>query len=495
MLKTHWRIVSWAERVLDNALIIVAFFLAYHIRSTDTGIAIHSFLKLPQDILDLGSVEKYYVVLGISLPLFNACLYIMGAYRSMRKHMWFTLFKISFVTTAVVFLCIGALLYLLKLDFSRSFIAIFCCLCGLFFFVERFTVLLILRFFRVRGKNFRNVLIVGTGQQARNLFFEIHSHPELGMNVQGFVDVRGAVNDKGEIVANSDSLVYDLQARVVSNVDTFETTLKRLAIDEIIFTDVVNTFPIVHELSEIASDEGVHITFTADLFSIGVFTSEVGNIGEIPLLHFHSSPGAQDSLPLFFKRVIDVCVSIVALSILFPFLVLLALCIKIDSKGPVFFKQKRVGLNGRTFTLLKFRSMVTNAEEMRSELESKNEMQGPVFKIRNDPRITRVGAFIRKYSIDEIPQFINVLMGDMSLVGPRPPLPEEVRHYKRKQRKRLSMRPGLTCVWQVSGRNEIPNFEEWAKLDLEYINNWSLKRDIILILKTIPAVIFGTGAR
>ena len=139
--------------------------------------------------------------------------------------------------------------------------------------------------------------------------------------------------------------------------------------------------------------------------------------------------------------------------------------------------------------------MVENAEELLNDLKEKNEMKGPVFKIKEDPRITKVGKVLRKYSLDEFPQLLNVLKGDMSLVGPRPPLPEEVKFYKRKQRKRLSMRPGLTCSWQVSGRNEIPSFEEWAKMDLEYINNWSLKRDLILIARTIPVVILGTGAR
>ena len=175
-------------------------------------------------------------------------------------------------------------------------------------------------------------------------------------------------------------------------------------------------------------------------------------------------------------------------------LLLTALCIKFDSRGPVFFKQSRMGLNGRIFTLLKFRSMVEGAEERLPELLDQNEMTGPVFKMKNDPRVTRVGRFIRRYSIDELPQLINVLLGDMSLVGPRPPLPDEVSMYVRKHRRRLSMRPGLTCIWQISGRNQIPDFEEWAALDLQYIDNWSLRRDFQILLKTIPVVISGSGA-
>jgi lipopolysaccharide/colanic/teichoic acid biosynthesis glycosyltransferase len=175
-------------------------------------------------------------------------------------------------------------------------------------------------------------------------------------------------------------------------------------------------------------------------------------------------------------------------------MLIVAFGIRLQSPGPVFFRQKRVGKNGRLFILLKFRSMVQDAERKLDSLRDKNEMSGPVFKIKNDPRVTPFGRFLRRYSIDELPQLFNVLKGDMSLVGPRPPLPEEVSMYMRKQRKRLSMRPGLTCTWQVSGRNEIPDFEYWANLDLEYINTWSLWKDFKLLLRTIPAVLSGSGA-
>jgi lipopolysaccharide/colanic/teichoic acid biosynthesis glycosyltransferase len=175
-----------------------------------------------------------------------------------------------------------------------------------------------------------------------------------------------------------------------------------------------------------------------------------------------------------------------------PVYFLLALAIKIDSKGPVFFKQKRVGLRGRKFIVYKFRTMVTNAEELKEKLMQQNEMDGPVFKMTNDPRITRVGRFLRKTSLDELPQFFNVLIGDMSVIGPRPPLPDEVRQYERWQLRRLSMKPGITCIWQVSGRNNIP-FDEWMKMDLEYIDNWSLKLDFIIFLKTIRTMIRGDG--
>ena len=193
------------------------------------------------------------------------------------------------------------------------------------------------------------------------------------------------------------------------------------------------------------------------------------------------------------KRAIDIVVSAVALALLSPLLLVVAALVKFSSRGPLLFRQARVGQHGRQFNMLKFRSMVVNAEELKARLLARNEQQGPVFKMKRDPRITAVGRFIRKYSIDELPQLLNVLRGEMSLVGPRPPIPAEVAKYEAWQRRRLSVRPGLTCVWQVSGRNEI-SFEEWMYLDMQYIDHWSLQRDLELIAKTVPVVLTGRGA-
>jgi lipopolysaccharide/colanic/teichoic acid biosynthesis glycosyltransferase len=178
---------------------------------------------------------------------------------------------------------------------------------------------------------------------------------------------------------------------------------------------------------------------------------------------------------------------------LLPLFLVVGLLIKLTSKGPILFKQERVGLNGKSFRMLKFRSMVVNAEQLKARLEALNEQSGPVFKMKNDPRITSVGRFIRRYSIDELPQLINVLRGDMSIVGPRPPVPKEVAKYEPWQRRRLSVRPGLTCIWQVSGRNHI-SFQDWMYLDMRYIDHWSLSQDFDLILRTVPVVLTGRGA-
>jgi exopolysaccharide biosynthesis polyprenyl glycosylphosphotransferase len=472
MLKTHWKIISWLERVADNAVIIVAFFFTYALRDTLLREDfLQSVLRWQLPLLDglntLGPIKDYFIVLGFALPLFNAILSILGAYRSMRFSSHFKLFKLGVIASAVVFLSLSSLFYMLKLDLSRSFVGIFCFLSGLFIFLERAFVVLFLRVMRVRGRNFRNVLIVGTGEHAKKIAQEILKQPELGVRVV-------------------QSMAYD-------DLLEFEQALKRYAVDEVVFTETVRYFVQVEELSQVAYEEGVSVSLVADLFSLDIFRSDLSYLGSFPIIHYRRS--YLDSPLLIVKRVFDVVFAGFLLIVLAPLLILVAIAIKLSSPGPIFFRQQRVGLNGRKFILLKFRSMIDGSEHLMERLKRKNEMSGPVFKIKKDPRVTKLGRFIRKYSIDELPQLFNVIKGDMSLVGPRPPLPDEVSRYERRQRRRLSMRPGLTCIWQVSGRNNILDFDEWAKLDLEYIDNWSLKKDFQLILKTIPVVLTGFGAR
>lgn len=499
VLKNNWRLISALERVGDNLLIVVCFLASYQLR--DTAVAFLAPIlpkQLAPEQMPLAPLSDYLVILGIALPLFNAFLSMLGAYRSMRFSRFFKVVRNCLFASALVFLCVGSMLYLLKLDLSRSFVASFCLLCGLALMLERLGVLLILRYFRLRGKNFRNLLIVGTGEQARRLSVQIAADQELGVRVVGFVsmseEVAAAVDPSLNAIAHTNgSSPSDAGLRVVADAGGYESALKRFAVDEVMFTDVSAHFPEVQEMARIASEEGVRVTLAADLFSAEIFRSEMSYFGDTALIHYHPSPAAGNALALTLKRVIDVIISASLLVLLFPLMLIIAVAVVTSSRGPVFFRQRRVGLNGRRFTLLKFRSMVNGAQRMRGGLLEQNEMSGPVFKIRQDPRITPVGRFLRRYSLDELPQLWNVLKGDMSLVGPRPPLPGEVTSYRREQRKRLSMRPGLTCIWQVSGRNEIPDFEKWAELDLQYIDNWSLWSDLKLMLQTIPTVIAGTG--
>jgi len=264
-------------------------------------------------------------------------------------------------------------------------------------------------------------------------------------------------------------------------------------VDEVVFVVPRLWLHKIEEIMHFCEAEGLRVHVAVDYFDLKFSKAKQTDLNGFPLLTFESTP---DKLwHLLIKRLFDLVFSGVALLILAPFFVIISIIIKATSEGPVFFRQKRCSLNGRTFTLYKFRTMVKDAEARLDELLRYNEMNGPVFKMENDPRLTRIGKFLRKTSIDELPQLWNVFKGDMSLVGPRPPIPKEVQQYDSWQRRRLSMRPGITCLWQVNGRNRIVDFDEWARLDLEYIDNWSLGLDFKILLKTIPAVLFTRGAK
>lgn len=489
--------ISRMERVGDTLIILACFVLSYYGRSS---------LLLWNDVFgwnlrfggsELAPMKDYFIVLAVALASYTVMLNMSGAYSSMRLSSHWTLLRISILTSVVVFFVLAAVLFTLKIDLSRSFIALFCSLVALTLTAERYVALNVLRFLRRNGKNFRNVIICGIGEQALRLAQEICIRPELGIRVRGFADLR--VREGGDSRAETHFKQLLRRApgmvsrRVIHGGAALERSLKEYVIDEVIFTDLVEVMPEVEEMVLICSEQGVRTTIAADLFSVGMVKSGLSYFGSMPLIHYQTPPG--DRWELVVKRWIDVGVSAGILLLLAPLFLLIALGIRWTSPGPIFFTQRRVGLGGRVFDLYKFRSMQLGAESMLPELLNQNEMSGPAFKMKNDPRVTSFGRLLRRYSLDELPQLWNVIKGDMSLVGPRPPVPGEVTLYERRDRRRLSMRPGLTCTWQVSGRNEIVDFNSWVKLDLEYIDNWSLQRDLLLLFRTIPAVLFGTGAR
>jgi exopolysaccharide biosynthesis polyprenyl glycosylphosphotransferase len=240
--------------------------------------------------------------------------------------------------------------------------------------------------------------------------------------------------------------------------------------------------------------EGVEVWLVADFFNTQISHTSFDELLGRPLLIFRTTP--ENSWAQLVKQFIDIFGAVASLAVAAVPMLIIALLIKLFSPGPVFFRQQRSGLNGAAFTLFKFRTMVTNAEQFKHELESMNEMRGPVFKVTKDPRITPLGKILRRYSLDELPQFFNVLRGEMSLVGPRPLPVDEVRRFNDlAHRRRLSVKPGITCLWQIQGRNQISDFQDWVRLDLEYIDNWSLWLDIKILLRTIPAVFIATGAK
>jgi exopolysaccharide biosynthesis polyprenyl glycosylphosphotransferase len=262
-------------------------------------------------------------------------------------------------------------------------------------------------------------------------------------------------------------------------------------VDEVFITLPLKRFYTETEkIVELCEKVGVEVEIPLDFFPHRIAHETVTRFGDIQLLDFYTSP--KMNWQLLVKRWTDILTSAILLTALFPIFVLVSILIKTTSRGPIHFKQQRIGYNGRLFTVLKFRTMVEDAQSYKKDLRNLNEMDGPVFKIKNDPRITKMGRILRKASIDELPQLINVLRGEMSLVGPRPPTPDEVIQYELTDRRRLSMKPGMTCIWQVSGRNNIP-FKRWMDLDRQYIDNWSLRLDLRILVKTIPAVLKGSG--
>jgi exopolysaccharide biosynthesis polyprenyl glycosylphosphotransferase len=332
---------------------------------------------------------------------------------------------------------------------------------------------------RRKGRNFRNVLIIGAGPRAGRTMEAIERHPEWGYRIIGYVDD-----------GSSELTPAVPPERTYKYADT-PHLLREKMVDEVLVAcprSMLGTLaPIVNECMLI----GVPVTVLTDIFGDQIPPPRIGRFDGMSTLSF--APVHHNEFELLLKRGMDIIGGLVGLAISAPPLLLSVFATKLSAPGPIFFRQVRLGMNGHPFEMLKLRTMVVDAEERKAELMHLNEMDGPVFKIHNDPRITRVGHFLRKFSIDELPQFWNVLRGDMSLVGPRPPTPDEVMQYEGGDRRRLSMRPGLTCLWQVSGRNDV-SFDRWMQLDLQYIDEWSLGGDIRIILKTIPEVLRGNGA-
>jgi exopolysaccharide biosynthesis polyprenyl glycosylphosphotransferase len=335
---------------------------------------------------------------------------------------------------------------------------------------------------RDKLERYHYFLIVGTGPEAHKLAALIEEGEPLGLRLIGFVHPD---------TAPPASLLSLRRSYPVLPLDGMPTILHNQVVDEVLFAVDKEELRRLEALMLLCEQEGVKTRVQLDFLPRTFSQVYVENFRHVPLLTFGSSP--DNELKLFAKRIVDFTLSAVALVLLSPLLFLLALLIRLTSPGPILYRQIRCGLGGRRFTLYKFRSMVANADKLRTELEALNEVDGPVFKLTEDPRCTPLGRWLRKISFDELPQLWNILRGDMSFVGPRPPLPEEVEKYESWQRRRLRMRPGLTCLWTLEGRSRL-SFDRWIRLDLAYIDNWSLFLDFKILLKSIPLVVFGRGA-
>ncbi len=483
MLKEKARTIAAVIFLVDLGLTALAFLLAYALRS----------LVLPRLLPDLFPshlypLATYLPLLPLVLVIWGTLFLISGRYRSHRtvpiKEEAWAIIRVC-ATGAVVF---SLVLYALRLDqlllgndqVSRSWILIFTVLSCLLLLTEKLALRVTSRYVRAHGYNYRTILIVGTSPTAMAIADSIDAHSYWGFRVLGFI-------------ANGDPSTARVPQRypILGEIDDIPRIVENNVVDEVIFAVSRRDLDRLEDLFLSLQEQGIQTRVALNLLPHTRARVQLEELDGMPLLTFSTAPTSHFQLML--KRALDVSISSLLLVLALPVVVMIALLIKLSSGGNILFRQTRCGLNGRPFTLYKFRTMVEDAEERRRELLHLNEMRGPVFKLRRDPRVTRFGRILRRFSLDELPQLLNVLKGDMSLVGPRPPIPAEVAQYQRWQRRRLAMKPGLTCLWQISGRNEV-DFDRWMEMDLEYIDSWSPLLDLKILLKTIPVVLSGRGA-
>ncbi len=485
MLKQRARTLAATIFLLDVTLVAVAFLAAYWLRSSLLPWVAPSRFPLP-----LYPLSAYLPLLPLALGIWGGLLLQGRQYRSHRtmllpEEAW-NILRIGLLSSVIFTLTIYAFRLdqvLLESDLiSRLWILLFATLSIILLLTEKLAIRVTSRYVRSRGFNYRTVLIVGTGKSAAEVIASVQRHGYWGLRILGQVTTAESC-DKRPARAG--------QLPLLGTLADIPKILEENVVDDVVFAVTRRELDRMEDLFLMFQELGIRTQFALNLFPHTQSRVELEALDGIPMLTFSTGPSS--IVQLLGKRVLDIAIAGLLMVLGLPVVVIVALAIKLTSGGRVLFAQTRCGLNGRRFTLYKFRTMIEGAELRRAELEHLNEMDGPVFKLRRDPRVTLLGRFLRKFSLDELPQLWNVLRGDMSMVGPRPPIPEEVAKYQRWQRRRLAMKPGLTCLWQISGRNEV-DFDRWIELDLEYIDSWSPSLDFKILLKTIPVVLTGRGA-
>ena len=480
MFERRSALLGFIARLHDLVVTVVAFLVAYWVRAHIlTDLLGPRFVR--PEIYPLAHYAS--LLLGI-VVVWLVSGYILGIYRDVELRNRRELATDAAKLVALSVLLLNAGLYLFRAsDISRAFVLTIGAVDLVLLMVGRWTLVWGGSWWRDKVRTHHHCLIVGTGPAARELAKLIEQSEPLGLRLIGFV-ATGALPKAPLAGLHSSYPIYSL--------DQAYEILKNHVVDELLCAvgpdDLERLAPLIGRCHEEGIRTRVDLGFLPQTFP----RVHMENLRHVPLLTLGSAPN--DEFALLAKRSADVVVSASALVVLSPLLLLVALLIRLSSRGPILYRQTRCGLNGRRFTLYKFRSMVADAEALRTELEPLNEMDGAAFKISDDPRRTRLGRWLRKFSLDELPQLWNVLRGDMSFVGPRPPLPEEVERYEPWQRRRLRMRPGLTCLWTLEGRNRLLKFDHLVQFDLAYIDNWSLWLDLKIFLKTIPRVALGRGA-
>jgi exopolysaccharide biosynthesis polyprenyl glycosylphosphotransferase len=456
--------------ISDILLVSLAFALAYRTRSILH--LEHVFYLTP---------ERMALVLGAALLAWVAIAWWLEIYEKLDSGHPRVILRDAAKQCVYGALCLVVMEYVLRLDLSRFFVLMFAALAWILLLIFRLTAGRVSGVLRRGFTRPHYLMVVGTSDRARQLARALEESVEYGVRLRGFLSERPETAP-AEIALGATYPVYPIRE--------LPALLREHVIDEIVFAVGSESLAGLEEVFLLCDEEGVRTRIAVDFFPHVNSTVSLDRLGSTPLLTFSAAP--YDEIRLLVKRITDMTVAGAALIALSPLMAAVAILIRVTSPGPAIFRQVRCGLNGRQFVFYKFRSMVQNAEELKPALAHLSTRE-TAFKIPGDPRQTGVGHYLRKFSIDEWPQLWNVLRGDMSLVGPRPAVPSEVERYKRWQRRRLRMRPGLTCLWAVCGRDKV-DFETWMKMDMQYIDNWSLALDWNILLRTIPRVLTGHGA-
>jgi len=453
--------------VLDIVVTILSYFFAYFL----TNLVHTYYFQFTQD---------YIIMLLLIIPTWAILMQILNLTKIPRTHSYISIFFSFLNFNGIGFALIFLYKHLFNLTvFSHYFIISFSLINLFSLYIFRMLTYKVFKYYRSTGHNIHNVLIFAD-ENSEKFIDNIIYHKEWGFRIL-------------MILTNSEKIIkkYSSTIKIFPDKISIKNLLDIDIIDEVIYCKSSIDEERMRELIEACQEVGVTFRMQSDLSPIKIEHSHLTHFENIPFITFMNTP--KNRIALAWKSFSEFWISFVIIFLLSPFVLMIALIIKLTSKGPVIFKQERVGLRGRKFYIYKFRTMVYNAEILKNTLIKQNETDGPAFKIKNDPRITRVGKILRKTGLDELPQLFNVLKGEMSLIGPRPPLPEEVEKYERWQLKRLSVKPGITCTWQVIPNRHDILFEKWMKLDIQYIENWSIKKDFLLIFKTIKSFFTPTG--
>jgi exopolysaccharide biosynthesis polyprenyl glycosylphosphotransferase len=472
------KLLSSVTLVHDLGVTCVAFVVAYLLRTLLVHFDFFSRRLTGTRIYPFG---HYLPLLAAFLITWAAVGYFSSFYRDLELSNPIQLILSIVSQLGVVLVVIYAGLYLFRrADVSRTYVLLIGGVDFVLLVIGRAATYSGVSWMRDRLKRYHFLLIVGCGPRAREMAALIEESRGMGLRLIGFVD------------PNSDNAPpRKLDAYRVHRIEELGDILQQEVVDEIVFAVNMQELARLEPVMQHCADVGMRTRLQLEFLPAAYSRIYLEKFRDEQLLSLSSAPDSE--LRLFFKRIFDAALSLVALIAFSPALLCMAAMIRLTSPGPVLFRQTRCGLGGRRFVLYKFRSMINNAEQLRAELHQLNELDGPVFKITDDPRITTVGRWLRRFSLDELPQLWNILRGDMSFVGPRPAVPGEVDQYEDWQRRRLRMRPGLTCTWVLEGRNHV-DFNRWMQLDLTYIDNWSLWLDFKIFLRTIPIVLSGRGA-